>query len=173
MSKPATLTPALRQTLLDYLAGHNTLTLATCGPAGPAAAALFYVHDAQLRLYFLSEAKAQHVAHLADDGRVAVAIHEDYQDWRAIQGVQMRGKARPAGGPLETLRIMGLYLAKYPFLQEFLSDPRRAGEVLTEKLGQSRFYIIEPTWARWIDNRASFGFRREFDLRESEDTHER
>jgi len=170
MSERATLTPTLRQTLLDYLAGHNTLTLATCGPNGPAAAALFYVSDSRLRLYFLSEATATHVANLASEPRVAVAIHEDYRDWRMIQGVQMRGVARPAAGAAETARILKLYLAKFAFLEEFIADPRRAGELLTRKVGASRFHIIEPCWLRWIDNRAGFGSRQECRLHESEET---
>jgi uncharacterized protein YhbP (UPF0306 family) len=158
------LTPALRQSLASYLAAHNTMTLATLGPDGPAAAALFYAADERFRLYFLSEAGAAHVANLQRDRRVALTIHEDYRDWRMIQGVQMRGIARRVDGPAETARALQLYLQKFPFLETFLSDPRRAGELLSRKLGQSRFHVVEPRWARWIDNRAGFGTRYECDL---------
>ena len=155
----------LRGALAQYLAEHNTMTLATCGAEGPAAAALFYVSDDQFRLYFLSELKALHAVNLAREPRVAVTIHEDYRDWRLIQGVQMRGEARALTSPIEQARALKLYLQKYPFLQELISSPRLAGELLTQKIGQSRFHLVEPHWMRWIDNEAGFGFRREWDLR--------
>jgi uncharacterized protein len=154
----------LRQALLDYLTTHNTMTLATAGVDGPAAAALFYVHDEQFRLYFLSETKAAHVANLRADARGAVTIHDDYRDWRVIQGVQMRGAARAIQLPLELARATRLYLTKYPFLEEFMANPRRAGERLTWKLASSRLFVFEPRWLRWIDNPSGFGARREYDV---------
>jgi hypothetical protein len=45
-----------------------------------------------------------------------------------------------------------------------VSDPRRAGEVLTEKIALSAFHVIAPVWIRWIDNRSGFSFRREYDM---------
>ena len=154
----------LRELLVEYLRRHNTLTLATCGPDGPAAAGLFYVSDERLRLYFLSEVTARHVQNLREERRVAAAIHEDYHDWRLIQGVQLRGAARPLDSAAEQAQALRLYTRKYPFVREFMASPRLAGELLARKLGASRFHVIEPHWMRWIDNRAGFGQRREYDL---------
>ena len=150
--------------LSEYLAAHNTLTLATVGPDGPAAAGLFYVSDSQFRLYFLSASHALHVENLRHDASVAVTIQEDYRDWQQIQGIQMRGEARIVTSPLEYARTMERYVRKYAFIQDFVSDPRRAGEILSQKIALSKFHVIVPHWVRWIDNRTGFSFRREYDF---------
>ena len=154
----------LRDTLSEYLAAHNTLTLATVGPNGPAAAGLFYASDSRFRLYFLSASHAQHVQNLKQDASVAVTIHEDYRDWQQIQGIQMRGEAHVVESPFEHARAMERYVRKHAFIREFISDPRRAGEILSQKIALSKFHVIVPHWIRWIDNRTGFSFRREYDL---------
>lgn len=154
----------LRQTLSEYLTQHNTMTLATVGPDGPAAAGLFYVSDHRFRLYFLSDPAAQHAGNLTGQPRVAVTIHEDYRDWQQIQGVQLRGVARAIDSPAERLHVLRLYVQKYPFIQSFLDDPRRAGELLAHKISLSRFYQVTPDWIRWIDNRRGFSARCEFEV---------
>ena len=154
----------LKHILSEYLAAHNALTLATVGPEGPAAAGLFYVSDSRLRLYFLSASHAQHVQNLKHDASVAVAIHEDYRDWRQIQGIQVRGEAHVIESPLEYARAMERYVRKFSFIREFVSDPRQAGEILSQKIALSAFHVIVPHWIRWIDNRTGFSFRREYDM---------
>ena len=153
----------LRQLIAQYLAEHNTLTLATYGPDGPAGAGLFYVSDDRFRLYFLSDPKARHVANLAHDPQVAATIHEDYHDWREIQGIQVRGKAHAVESAIDRARAMQLYIQKYPFTRDFITNPKGAGEILAHKIVQSKFHVIIPHWMRWIDNRAGFGSRREYD----------
>ena len=49
---------ALRQTALEYLRAHRTMTRATAGKAGPWAAAVFYVNDG-FDLIWLSEPGAR------------------------------------------------------------------------------------------------------------------
>jgi len=82
----------LRQQVLTYLQSHNTMTLATVGSDGPWAAGLFYVNDG-FDLYWLSDPDTQHSRNIAHNPHVAVTIHEDYRDWRIIQGIQMEGAA--------------------------------------------------------------------------------
>ncbi|MDP2744488.1 MAG: pyridoxamine 5'-phosphate oxidase family protein, partial [Dehalococcoidia bacterium] len=43
--------------MLSYLKEHNAMTLATLSEGQPWAAAVFYVHDDRLNLYFLSDPK--------------------------------------------------------------------------------------------------------------------
>ncbi len=56
----------LRTQVIEYLDRHNVMTLATVGPQGPWAAAVFYVHDLDvrggLRLHFLSAPTSRHCA---------------------------------------------------------------------------------------------------------------
>ena len=107
---------ALHDRIAAFLAAHTTLTLATVGADGaPAAAAVFYAHDARLNLYFLSEERTEHGRNLLADARVAGTIHADGQDWRGIRGLQVRGQARPAAGT-ELAHAAAVYGRKYSFV---------------------------------------------------------
>ena len=73
------------------------MTLATSGPEGLWAAAVFYASE-DFRLFFLSAATTRHARNLAAHPDVAATIHEDHADWRAIKGVQLEGTARRLEG---------------------------------------------------------------------------
>lgn len=150
---------ALRAQALAYLERHNTLTLATVGPDGPWAAALFYANDA-FDLYWLSDPHTRHSQNLVHNPRVAVTIQEDYRDWRVIQGLQMEGTAAEVGPLTGAAHPMQLYAAKYPFLREWRTPP----PVLAKALGAARAYRFTPTRALFIDNTRGFGHRQEVDL---------
>jgi len=147
------MTQQLRQHVLQYLQSHNVMTLATVGPDGPWAAGLFYVSDG-FDLYWLSNPESRHSRNIAHDAQVAVTIHEDYRDWRMIQGLQMEGLARDVGTPAQATRPMALYLAKY----SFLSDPPLP---LAQALARMRVYRFKPTRIYFIDNTKGFGRREE------------
>ncbi len=148
----------LRAQALAYLERHNTLTLATAGPDGPWAAALFYVNDA-FDLYWLSDPRTRHSRNVAHNPHAAVTIQEDYRDWRVIQGLQMEGTAAEVG-PLEDARHpMQLYAAKYPFLAGWRTPP----PALAGALGAARVYRFTPTLVLFVDNTRGFGHRQEVD----------
>jgi uncharacterized protein YhbP (UPF0306 family) len=146
-----------------FLAGHTTLTLATVGPNGaPAAAAVFYAHDDALNLYFLTEERTQHGQNLLANDRVAGAIQEDGQDWRAIRGVQVAGRTAPVtGGELAHAAIV--YGRKYAFVAGLLTGSGGPG-VLVGPLAKARFWVLRPVWVRLIDNTVRFGFKEEWRL---------
>jgi len=154
---------SLRDRLDEFLAAHTTLTLATVGPDGAsAAAAVFYAHDADLNLYFLSEGRTQHGQNLSADPRVAGTIQADGQDWRAIRGVQVRGRAVPV--PVDELvHAAAVYGRKYAFVAALLAGAN--GPVaLTGPLAQARFWVLRPAWFRMIDNTVRFGFKETLTL---------
>src|SRR5512138_21503 len=101
----------MRQKALDYLAAHNVMTLAT---RSVWAAAVFYASDG-FTLYFVSSPSSRHARDLAEDPRVAAAIHEDYRDWRAIQGIQLAGTAERLEGA-EREAALACYRGKFGFL---------------------------------------------------------
>jgi uncharacterized protein YhbP (UPF0306 family) len=151
----------LRERIAAFLAAHTTLTLATIGADGaPAAAAVFYAHDDALNLYFLSEERTQHGQNLLDNARVAGAIQADGQDWRTIQGVQVRGRAFPAAGG-ELTHAAAVYGRKYAFVAALLAGSNGPG-VLAGPLAKARFWVLRPAWYRLIDNTARFGFKEEW-----------
>jgi uncharacterized protein len=146
---------ALRTAVLDYLARHNVLTLATAGPAGPWAAAVFYVNEG-LRLYFLSSPRSRHAENLAADPRVAGAVHEDYRDWPEIRGVQLEGRAALVPDA-DVERVRGLYAAKFPVV----ADIARAPPAVAAAFAGVRWYELAPARLLFIDNAAGFGKRRQ------------
>ncbi len=149
----------LRRQVLSYLENHNVMTLATAGPDGPWAAALFYVNDG-FDLYWLSDPDTRHSLNIAHNSQVAVAIHEDYRDWRIIQGIQMEGNAELVGTIIQAVRPMRLYVAKYPFL----GDLRKPPPALAKALASTRVYRFTPTKAYFIDNAKGLGHRDEVDV---------
>ena len=156
---------ALRDRIAAFLAEHTTLTLATAGADGaPAAAAVFYAHDAGFNLYFLSEERTEHGRNLLADARIAGTIHADGQDWRWIRGLQVRGQARRATGT-ELARAAAVYGRKFSFVAASLAGSGSPG-VLAGPLARARFWVLRPIWFRLIDNTVRFGFKEEWVLNE-------
>ncbi len=158
----------LRARIATFLAAHTTVTLATVGADGqPAAAAVFYAHDSNLNMYFLSEERTQHAANLTANPWVAGAIQADGQDWRSIRGVQLHGKAEVAS-PTRAAHAAAIYAAKYAFVGALLAGANGPG-VLAGPLARARFWILRPAWFRLIDNTVRFGFKEELVLDEPAD----
>jgi uncharacterized protein len=150
----------LRARIDAFLAGHTTLTLATVDGHGlPAAAAVFYAHDEDLDLYFLSEERTQHGQNLAGQPFLAASIQADGQDWRTIQGLQLSGRAAPVTGG-ELAHAAAVYGRKYAFVAAIMAAGAGSG-VLTGPLARARFYVLHPSWFRLIDNRQAFGHKQE------------
>lgn len=149
----------LRRQALSYLEAHNVMTLASVGPDGPWAAALFYVNDG-FDLYWLSDPDTRHSLNIAQNPQTSVAIHEDYRDWRIIQGIQMEGRAELMGTTSRAIRPMRLYVAKY----HFLGDLRNPPPALAKALATTRVYRFVATRVYFIDNAKGLGHREEVEL---------
>lgn len=149
---------ALKDTILNYLKGHNTMTLATSGEGGPWAASVFYANDG-FTLYFLSEPTSRHSVDIEKNQMVAVTINEDYKDWREIQGIQLYGHAGRVGSRRERAKALTLYRAKYPFVGKMLLSPK-----IARAIARVKFYKVVPRWIRFIDNRVEFGHKKEMTL---------
>lgn len=144
------------QHVLDYLRAHRVMTVATIGPEGPAAAAVFYASEG-LDFCFLSAPDARHSRNLRAEPRVAVTIQEDYADWRGIRGVQLIADARELAGEEESA-ARALYAAKFPGIL----DGQPEGSGIPRALAKIRWYGLRATWVRFIDNSRGFGHREEW-----------
>jgi len=149
---------ALRAQVLTYLQEHNTLTVATEGPDGPWAAGLFYASDDFL-IYWLSKGGSRHSRNIAYRPRVSIAIHEDYQDWRLIQGIQMEGMAELIGKPSQNAEVMSTYIAKFPFMAVGYTSRKLAG-ALVGALTRVQVYRFTPDLIFFVDNTRGLGHRR-------------
>ena len=137
---------ATRPRVLDYLRDHVTMTVAAIHHDQPHAVTLFYA-SSELDLYFVSDLKAEHSQAIVANGRVSVTISQDYADWRAIQGLQLRGLARL---PEDAQEARSVYLAKFPFVADFPPT--------------FRFWHIRTDWLRFIDNTRGFAHKDELTI---------
>jgi uncharacterized protein YhbP (UPF0306 family) len=146
-----------RGAALDYLADHHVMTLATSSALGPWAAAVFYVNDG-FTLTFLSSSRSRHASDLAADPRCAVAIHEDYGDWRQIKGLQLEGSVREISGA-KKIGAIARYGAKFPVIR-----PEHAPDIIRGALAKVSWYEFVPDGCFFIDNSKGFGYRDEIAL---------
>jgi uncharacterized protein YhbP (UPF0306 family) len=149
------LTPDPQQLALSYLQQHQVMTLATNGPDGLWAAAVFYA-SAGFDLYFLSAGHTRHARNIAATPRIAATIQEDYADWTAIQGIQLAGVVTQLSG-MERLKAIGLYQAKFDFLAQ-------APEAIQAAFEKVNWYRLRPYQLYFVDNSRGFGHRDEIRL---------
>ncbi len=135
---------------LDFLAGHNVLTLCTQGPAGLWAAAVFYASE-QFSLYFLSAPDTRHVQNLRHHPRAAGTIQEDYADWKEIKGIQLEGSVHQLSG-VDREAAIARYEEKFAFLRE-------APPQMREALDRVDWFRLRPDSLYFIDNSRGFGHR--------------
>ena len=137
------------------------MTLATSAGDLPWAATVFYASDG-LRLYFFSAPESRHCQNISANGRVAVTIQEDYQDWRKIKGIQLEGRAELVDGIVAKGKAMAIYALKYPGVIKLFTDPTSG--VFHKAFLKVKFYCVVPEKLFFIDNAQGFGKRQELFL---------
>ena len=142
-----------RDRALDYLGRHCVTTLATHGPEGPWAAAVFYANDG-FNLYFVSSPASRHGRNLAAHARVAATVHEDYHDWREIKGIQLEGSVEQVSAA-EEASIRELYGNKFPLA----AGPAFTPAAIAAAFAKVRWYKLAAVRAYFVDNSAGFGHR--------------
>lgn len=150
--------PNARENALAYLRAHNVMSVATNGPEGLWAAAVFYVND-DFVLYFLSAPTSRHSVNIAANPRVAVTIQQEYDDWRAIKGIQLEGVVSRLEG-LEQARAILLYGKKFPIV----ANIARAPTEIAQAFARVAWYRITPTRVCFVDNSQGFGHRDEIPI---------
>lgn len=132
------------------------MTLATSGSEGLWTAGLFYVNRG-FTFWFLSAPTTRHCRNISSSPAVAGAIHEDYEEWRSIKGIQFEGRARLVEGR-ERHEAVARYREKFPFVGT--GAPR----AIAEALGKVSWYEIVTERVYFVDNSLGFGHREEIPL---------
>ena len=156
----------LRDEVLRYLSAHHSMTLATTANGHPWAAAVFYVHDERLNLYFLSDDKTRHCRELQRQPLVAATVNDDPDDWHKIKGIQVEGHARKVNSPIEKTKALTLYLGKFPFVKGFISSPLAmlSRVAISGKAFPVDVYKVVPDRVFYLDNEKGFSHREELVL---------
>ncbi|MDY6972964.1 MAG: pyridoxamine 5'-phosphate oxidase family protein [Thermodesulfobacteriota bacterium] len=153
----------LEAIILDYMQGHNTVSLATEKDGAPHAATVFFVNIG-FELYFLSSPSSRHGENFSRNPRVSATINEDYSNWLLIKGIQLEGRVESIGGILENGRIARVYVKKFPAVADFLLSPKKLGEAIAQKVAKVRFHKLTPTRMYFLNNELGFGHREELIL---------
>ena len=153
----------LKETILQYMKDHNTVSLATEKDGTPHAASVFYVNMG-LYLYFLSSSSTRHGENFVHNPRVSGTINEDYANWLLIKGIQLEGGVESVGGILENGRVTTAYVKKFPNVADFLLSPLKLGQAVAQKVARVKFYKLTPSRIFFLDNEQGFGHREELIL---------
>lgn len=134
------------------------MTLATTGPEGVWAAAVFYVNDG-FTLYFLSAPTSRHSQNIARNSTVSATIQEDYINWSEIKGIQLEGEARWITGS-EQLAAIARYGSKFPIVGNLAQAP----SAIIKAMSKIAWYKVVPKRLYFTDNSLGFGRRDEVPL---------
>ncbi len=149
---------SLRARIEAFLAAHHVMTLATAGPDGPWAAAVFYASEG-VELYFLSAPGSRHCRGIEASGAAAAAIHGECRDWREIRGIQLDGSVTRLEGAARAAAAL-CYGRKFPLVANAASAPAE----IAAALARIEWYRVSPRRIRLIDNTLGFGHKEELSL---------
>ncbi|MFA6140320.1 MAG: pyridoxamine 5'-phosphate oxidase family protein [Hyphomicrobium sp.] len=139
--------PELHRKVLDILAHHSNMSIATLRPDGfPQVTTVGYANDG-LTIYFGCGAQSQKARNIAHDNRVSAAIDEDHENWGEIEGLSLGGTAARVTDPGEIAKANSLFTAKFPQVSAFTSEIRTAMDL----------YRVTPSVISVLDYTKGFG----------------
>lgn len=128
----------LDKRIIDFMARHHVLTLATATTDGvPYCAACFYAYDKRRNLIiFTSDDNTQHAQQMTTNSSVAVAINLETRIVGKVQGIQICGTVR-RGDEVDK----SVYIKRFPY----------------SALAPLNIWVVEPTFMKLTDNTLGFG----------------
>ncbi len=116
------LSQAQREFIISIIDEAPDLTIATLRADGwPQANVVSFASDG-LALYFGGNAKSQKAENIARDDRVSVALTCPYDDdWDAIRGLSIGGRARRVTDVDELAKVGALMMMKFPQIAKFVA----------------------------------------------------
>ena len=116
----------IRKRLGDLFDSQTLAALATHHDGQPYASLVaFYADDDLKHIYFVTPKTTRKYANLTADNRVAMMVNSSTNqasDYHQAISVTAVGKTKDVAGA-EKKRILGLYLAKHPHLDDFVHSP--------------------------------------------------
>ena len=139
MSTEATVTN-VPQHVLDYLAEHKKLTLATASTTSvPHAATFMFINQGPL-LYFWTRPETSTAKQVEQNPIVSFTVDDYDDDWTKTKGVQGTGECRVLLDMEEILNVVRAFAEKYP-------NAKASG-----KTTNISFFKVTPTQLQFIDN---------------------
>jgi len=149
----------LKAAIEAFLAAHHVVSLATTDAEGaPHAACVMYALNG-LELLWTSDPGSRHSQHIEARPRVTATVAPDYEDFRAIRGLQVFGSARRLSGSA-ALAAAARMVSRYGFLATLQSGP----PALRAAFESAGFYCLSPARITLIDNTRGFGHKETLEL---------
>ena len=135
----------LRRKILDILAEHRIMTVATLRPDGwPQATTVGYASDG-LTLYFLCGLDSQKAANIARDDRVSITIDHDTPQVMEISGLSLAGRATQVKDVDEARRAIDLLISRYPEQRSFSFPMPKAEDVFVVRVEPVVISVLDYT----------------------------
>jgi uncharacterized protein YhbP (UPF0306 family) len=145
---------ALKDEIRAFLHAHHVVSLATVADGAAHAASVMFAVDA-FSFYWTSDPGTRHSLAIERNSRVAATVAPDYEDFRAIRGLQIAGRACRLGEAAEAAHARELLRRRFPFLRELDGMP----PALRAALDKAAYYRLDPDTITLIDNTKGFGNR--------------
>jgi len=130
-----------------YLASHLYLRLGTVtADCTPQVHTVGYVSEG-CTAYFVTDGKSRKAENIQKNPAVSYSVDENYNDFMAIQGVQMEGRASLVTLETEAMKILDLMAQKFRDMENIPANPDLV------------IFRIKPSRAYFLDNTVSFGHR--------------
>ena len=137
------------QFILDILANHYFLTLATIRDDGyPQATTVAYANNG-LKLYFMTGSECQKVHNIKCCNKVSLTVDRECEDWQQIKGLSMGGIAEILSKPDEINKAVACLEEKFPQMHEWISA--------TENMSKATFIGITPQVISVLNYEKGFG----------------
>lgn len=155
----------LEQTIIQFMDTYTTVTLACCSEDVPWAAAVYYARQGW-DLIFFSSPQSRHSEIFARNPRASGTIHGEYTRWQDIKGLQLEGRVEPIASTWALAKATATYLRRYPFVRQFLSEPRSVSAEVATKIAKVALYLFRLQSIRYVNNEAGFGNRWKLEIRD-------
>ncbi len=144
---------------LALIHGETTLTLATTGDAGPWSAPVYYIFS-DGGFYFFSSPQSRHIQQAIASGQAAASLFYQADSWQTIRGIQMTGTVERIQSAAMSLKVIAIYLQRFPFTREFFADDASPDQEAFFSRFKARLYAFTPTEVFYSDNRFGFATRQ-------------
>lgn len=135
-----------KKKIVEYLASHRYLRLATVNPEGnPCTHTVRFVSEGSA-VYFMSAKGTSKIQNILRRPRVAFNVDENYEDLNRIQGIQMKEIAEVIEDKEEEEKCRRMLRERFPQLRDILPVLEMA------------VVRITPVEANFLDNTVEFGY---------------
>ncbi len=108
----------LRKLITDYLKQAKMMQVATSEDNQPWVCTVYFVHDKDFNLYWISKPERRHSQEIRNNEKVAGVIVHHHTPGDPIRGIQFQGIAKELTAREAVKSAMGLYAKRYGFTQD-------------------------------------------------------